>query len=209
MNETFRAVRGNIKHPGTACQAEGWILWRRIAGGLTAGQQAALADPLIAAIRSLHRHAIGGKHARADFDVTSNQAAEAWRMLGAFELMRLDTKLELGRMMTDLLPKRRLADVRPAVVWALGRIGSREPSYGPLNRVVPPEEAEGWLRQLMSVGGSEPSDHLAAMQLARRTDDRYRDVSDKLRDQVLGWLEVNGAPGAFSPVGRRGGASER
>ncbi len=197
VNETFRTVQGNIQHAGTACQAEGWILWRRIAGGLTAGQQAALADPLIAAVRALHRQVIGGKHGRADFDVTSNQAAEAWRMLGALELLRPDTKLELGQLITDLLPRRRLATIRGAVVWALGRIGARQPSYGPLNRVVPPEEAETWLKQLMSTGGTEPEDHLAAMQLARRTDDRYRDISDKLRDKVLGWLEINSAPDHF------------
>ncbi len=43
--ETWRQVRGKLAHAG-ASQVEALILWRRIAGGLTAGQQMALAEPL-------------------------------------------------------------------------------------------------------------------------------------------------------------------
>jgi hypothetical protein len=34
---------------------------------------------------------------------------------------------------------------------------------------------------------------LAAVQLARRTDDRYRDIPQPLRDRVLAWLDSAGA----------------
>ena len=43
---------------------------------------------------------------------------------------------------------------------------------------------------------------LAVMQLARRTDDRYRDVREKLRSQVLVWLERDAAPQHFSELVR-------
>ena len=36
----------------------------------------------------------------------------------------------------ELLHQRSLQPARPAIVWALGRIGAREPVYGPLNGVV-------------------------------------------------------------------------
>ena len=53
--ETWRIVQGKLVHPTAACRVEGWILWRRIAGGLAAGQQQALAEPLLGPIRGLHR----------------------------------------------------------------------------------------------------------------------------------------------------------
>ena len=39
--------------------------------------------------------------------------------------------------------------------------------------------------------------HLAVMQMARRTNDRYRDVSEKARDAALGWLTTHDAPQHF------------
>ena len=53
--ETWRLLQGKLVHPTAACRNEWWILWRRIAGGLAAGQQQALADPLLAPVRALHR----------------------------------------------------------------------------------------------------------------------------------------------------------
>ncbi len=43
------------------------------------------------------------------------------------------------------------------------------------------------------------------MQIARRTDDRYRDVPEKLRDKVLAWLRLHEAPHHFAElVSQRG-----
>jgi len=43
------------------------------------------------------------------------------------------------------------------------------------------------------------------MQLARRTDDRYRDVDDVLRDRVLDWLEDHSASEHYRQLVRDGG----
>ena len=87
--------------------------------------------------------------------------------------------------------------VRPALAWALGRIGSRVPVYGPLNTVAPVDVVSRWLRSLMGLPFEDPTFALAVMQLARRTDDRYRDLSAKLRDKVVGWLERQDSPPHF------------
>ena len=50
-------------------------------------------------------------------------------------------------MLLDLLPKRKMEPVRPAMVWALGPARRRVPLYGPLNAVVPAEAAAEWLRR--------------------------------------------------------------
>ena len=43
------------------------------------------------------------------------------------------------------------------------------------------------------------------MQLARRTEDRYRDIPEKLRCKVLEWLAAQGAPPHFAQLVREGG----
>jgi hypothetical protein len=43
------------------------------------------------------------------------------------------------------------------------------------------------------------------MQLARRTGDRYRDVPEKIRDRVVGRLEVDSAPRHFAQLVAVGG----
>ena len=68
-----------------------------------------------------------------------------WRLLGSLELLPVELKIELGAMLLDLLPKRKIEPVRRPIVWAIGRIGARVPLYGPLNAVVPAEAARsGW-----------------------------------------------------------------
>jgi molecular chaperone DnaK (HSP70) len=59
--ETWRTLQGKLIHSTAVCRAEWWILWRRIAGGLGAGQQQAIADPLLGLVRGLHRQTTTGK----------------------------------------------------------------------------------------------------------------------------------------------------
>jgi hypothetical protein len=208
--ETWRWVQGNLVHPTAMCRAEWWILWRRIAGGLATGQQQALADSLIAPIRALHRQLVTGKGRGADFSPGSHEAAEVWRLLGSLELLPAGAKIELGNMLLDLLPKKRLEAVRPALTWALGRIGARQPVYGPLNTVTPLDTAAQWCRRLMdAAAGEEPMEHFALMELCRKTGDRYRDLPDKLRGKVLEWLVSNQAQDHFIELVERGGRLDR
>jgi hypothetical protein len=95
--------------------------------------------------------------------------------------------------------------VRPAVLWTLGRVAARVPVYGPLNVVVPSETAADWMTRLLEFS---PDDALAAwavMQMTRRTGDRYRDVSEKLRSRVVEWLKGRDAPEHFIKLAAEGG----
>lgn len=203
--QTWTTLQGKLVHPGQATRAQGWILWRRIGGGLAAGQQQAIAEPLLGPVRGLHRQLTTGKRRGGDFAFSSNETAEVWRLLGSLELLGVGAKIELGNLLLDLLPKRKMEAVRPAIAWALGRIGARQPVYGPLNTVVPVEVVRDWLKGLMDLGGADPSAHLAVMQMARRTDDRYRELPEKLRRKVLDWLELHEAPSHFLELVRDGG----
>ncbi len=93
-----------------------------------------------------------------------------------------------------------------AGVWALGRLGARIPQYGPLNTLVPVETVQAWLQDLMHVeaGGSNRIP-FAAVQMARRTGDRYRDLSSESRAQVRDWLSSTGAPPHYLELVESGG----
>jgi molecular chaperone DnaK (HSP70) len=208
VGETWRVLQGNLVHSVPMCRAEWWVLWRRIAGGLSAGQQQALADPLLGPIRGLHHQATTGRGRGGDFSAGSHETAEIWRLLGSFELLSATTKVELGAMLLDLLPRKKMEPVRPAIAWAIGRIGARQPLYGPLNTLVPAERAAAWLAQLMAFDFDDPMSHLAVMQLARKTEDRYRDIPEKARRQAVDWLFQHGASRHFVDLVQSAGSLE-
>ena len=207
--ETWRLVQGKLVHPSAASRLEGWILWRRIGGGLLAGQQQALAEPLLGPIRGLHRLVVGGKGRGGDFGFQPNETAEIWRLLGSLELLPVSLKVDLGEILLDLLPKRKMESVRPAIVWAVGRLGARSPLYGPLNTVVPADTAGHWLKRLIDSFGGDPVGTLAVMQIARKTDDRYRDLSQKQRDAAAAYLVKENAPSHFMALVESGGSLDR
>jgi hypothetical protein len=224
--QTWRLFQGGGQHPrNETCRAEWWILWRRIAGGLEPGQQKTLAEPLMAALRarwsalaaqrSGHRLVRGGKGAGSDFRFESNEFAEVWRLLGSLELLDVDLKIELGQLVFDLGLRKGPEAVREASAWALGRLGTRISVYGPLNTLVPVETAEAWAQRLLEldadadfvcrVGELPKSALFVGVQLTRRTGDRYRDVSDDLREAVLQWLVKRQAPEHFVTLVSEGG----
>ncbi len=203
--ETWRLLQGRLVHPAPACQTEWWILWRRIAGGMASGQQRALADPLLGLIRGLHKRLTTGKGGGGDLSFGAGESTEVWRLLGSLELLTGQGKLELGRMLLDLLWKRKMAPVRASLLWTIGRVGARVPLYGPLNVVVPADAAAGWLEELLRSHGEDPLEAWAIMQLARRTADRYRDVPDRLRHSAIDWLAAKQAPPHFVELVREVG----
>jgi len=205
VKETWRLLQGKLLHSSPHCRTESLILWRRVAGGLTAGQQRALAEPLLGAVRAIHRRYHAGK-AGADPALSPHEANEVLRLLGSLELLPLGLKNELGRMLLDLVARKRLEAKRSAIFWTIGRVGARVPTYGPLNTIVPVDVVSCWIERLLE----EPFDTQLAfvmMLLARRTRDRYRDIPDPLRARVVDWLSaVADAPPHFRDLVENGGA---
>jgi hypothetical protein len=181
--ETWKLLQSKLVHNSPMCRPEWWILWRRVAGGLLAGQQQALIGPVIGQIRQLEKlTAKGGGWSQ-------HEAAEVCRAAGAMELLPVTTKIELGSAALGLLSRGKIPGLRSALLWMLGRIGARRPQYGPLNLTVDLDHVKGWLDGIMHLAGEDAADSLAVMQLARKTGDRYRDLDDGARDQVLKWMD--------------------
>ena len=207
VSQTWKTVQGKLAHAAATSQTESWILWRRLAGGLSAGQQRTLADPLLSAVRNLHRRLVLGKG--GDFGFTPQQSLEMWRLLGSLELLGAATKIQLGDQIAAMFEKKNLQSARPAMVWALGRLGARSPVYGPLNTVPPVSAVKPWLDALMRAKIPQENEQLAVMQLARRTEDRYRDLPEDLRQQAADWLEDGQAPNHWIELVRAGGTLDQ
>ncbi len=205
VTETWRTVQGKLRHGALAVQNEALVLWRRIAGGLSRGQQQALADPLLSSIRALHLRSTSGKTRGDDAPLRPNELSETWRLLGSLELLDIPRKIELGNILVDLLPKRKLQSVKGALLWTLGRLGQRVPVYGPLNTVVPAAHVERWLAAVWQSADDASVANLAVMQLARRSDDRYRDISPRCQALTIEWLSDRDAPAHLIQLVRESG----
>ncbi|MEI6892318.1 MAG: Hsp70 family protein [Pontiella sp.] len=197
---------GVENHRNEMCRAEWWILWRRIAGGLTEHQQFDLANPLIKQWNRRIRNPGAQKSNKlTDFQFGDHESAEVWRLLGALERLPVAKKEQLGELLLIWLERKGIQISNGAAIWALGRIGARVPAYGPLNTVVPAERSTDWAERVMQLKGTSKEKIFALMHLARFTGDRYRDLPDEMRNQVLTWMTEHHAAQRLTDLVRDGG----
>lgn len=202
--QTWRAVSGKVAF--SASHAETLVLWRRIAGGLSRGQQLGLAEPLLASVNALRRRSEGRPVPASAGGLDPTASLEIWRLLGSLELLPINVKLELADDIVHLLPKRKLEKARTTMIWTLGRLGQRVPLHGPLNTVVPVQYAAKWLEAIQSHPGDDLISNVAVMQLSLRTDDRHRDIDAALRERIVKWLSVRRAAEHLIELVRSGGS---
>jgi hypothetical protein len=164
-----------------ACRLAWWIVWRRIAGGLTQGQQEQIYDRLAQLFLPSPRQ----KRKLSELKPTRQETGEMWRTLANLERLTLPSKIKLGDELVRRLGEGRKAREDGLYFWALGRIGARAPLYGPLNCVVPAERAGEWLAAALDMDWPDPDKAAFPMaQLGRRTGDRARDLDDRLRARL-------------------------
>jgi len=164
-------------------QAEWLVLWQRVAGGLGAGRQQE--------IYQRYRAVLGIGAKKGAKRPSTQVEREAWRLLASLELLPASTRVALG---DELLRRLDRQPENPAFLWAIGRLGARIPSYGPLNTVVPDADAARWLETLLARERLSPEAQAAIIQMAARTDDAHRDIGDDVRDRVVRRLAETSAP---------------
>ncbi|MCC6215579.1 MAG: Hsp70 family protein [Polyangiaceae bacterium] len=184
-----RSLGESVAHPGEARSWEQlFIALRRAAGGLDERAQVALRDrydPFLAPAEAGLKRPKGLKPLALD----ELLAAMSW-----LERVPAERRAELGGWVLERTWTRR----DPRLWAALGRLGARVPTYASLHHVVAPRVVETWLDHLLRERWGElPTAARAAVQLARRTGDRARDVSDATRAEVARALERAGAPAAW------------
>ena len=155
------------------CQVGALVLLRRIAGGIRASEQLALYRK--------HSGAPGIKKKR----INRQLEYEKWRLLANLEHLQATIRASLGH---ELMAKIRKEPGDAIWLWSLGRMGARIPLYGPLHSVVEPEIAGEWLKALLDLPKLTTVTGSAIALIARRTDDRSRDIDEVLREQAISSL---------------------
>jgi molecular chaperone DnaK (HSP70) len=167
-------------------QAEWWTLWRRVAGGLDAQQQRRLLDDF-----ALNLHSNEHGHNDDAGTVVRGSDDDMLRLGASLERIPPDYKVEIGEWLLG-----RLGGANDALtLWALGRIGARQPFYGNLDDLVPADVVATWLDAILALDWRriEPAGFAAAY-LARMTGDRARDLPLALRETIAARLRQVGAP---------------
>ena len=194
--QTFRLLgEGVTFHGEPQVWSEFWILWRRIAGGLSEARQQELWHQLKPHLaRRLPLTAPKGAVK------TKGVQPEGWdemvRTVSSLEHLEPSEKIELGHWIAERM-KQSAAAAGPWT-WALGRLGARVPAYGSGHKTVPADQAAAWLSALLELGLDRVDGAVfAVVQLCRLTGDRSRDLDDDARAQALAALKTAGAPDAW------------
>jgi len=167
--------------------SEWWTLWRRAAGGLDEHAQLRLLDDMAFSLQPP-----GSNHYKRPAGPARSGYADMVRLAGSLERVPVERKIELGDW---LLTRLRKPSEGNQSWWALGRLGARRPFYGSAHGVVPAEVAARWLDAILALDWKkvEPA-AFAAVQIARMTGDRSRDLDADIQAMVVRRLSTANAP---------------
>jgi hypothetical protein len=156
--------------------AEWWILWRRVAGGLSEAAQHHLLDDVAYYLQPAGSAKRPPGYKKLAYDGMV-------RLVASLEHLSIEHKIEVGEW---LLKRLRKPKENTQTWWAIGRLGAREPIYGSSHQVVPVKVAEQWLVELLAQDWKmkEPV-AFAATLMTRMTGDRERDIGSTMRNRVI------------------------
>ena len=170
------------------CQVEWIVMWQRVAGGLTSGQQRELYERYSAVL---------DVRARKPKRINAQVQREAWRLLASLERLPSRERARLGDVLLDRLAK---DAANPASLWAIGRFGAREPAYGAVTAVVPREKAEAWIDRLLGVKALTADRAGAIAQIGARINDPLRDIGEETRRRAIDRLAGEGFGDEAEPL---------
>lgn len=163
--------------------SEWWVLWRRVAAGLSAGQQIELTGRALPLVMS--KKVDPFKYGRGGPD--KNEEREIWYALASFERIERATRLNLGETIVKRLGNR---DTAKYGFWVLARVGARVPLYAPISSVLPPDVVGRWADAVLETRWHEPEKvAFEVVQLGRMTGDRARDLPAPLRKKLAAAIE--------------------
>ncbi|WP_035820152.1 Hsp70 family protein [Janthinobacterium sp. RA13] len=179
-------------HKDNQVCAEWWTLWRRVAGGLSTEQQLRLLDDF-----AFNLQADAAQRGSRPVTLVNGSDDDMLRLGASLERIPGAYKAEVGAWLIKRLQKAdkkgEAADTN--TLWALARVGARQPFHGSAHEVVDSATVADWLHVLLALDWkkTEPA-AFAATHLARMTGDRSRDIGDALRTTILARLKAVGAP---------------
>lgn len=162
--------------------SEWWIFWRRISGGLTAGQQRQFMQDLNPLFKSKKN---------ASRRILPQERIELWMTIANLERLSSEDKMEwVNRLLKEMTPKK----VKQQHWWALSRLCARELLYGPVDRVNDKQNLQQWIQWIMKQEWRNMKPIFSALsQMARKTGDRKRDFDDNFQQSIIDWMQSHGA----------------
>ncbi len=174
MRELWRCFELGLYHKKDArAVTQWWIMWRRVAGGLGATEQQKIFNGIQPVLQK-----------------PAGDYGEAFQLAAALERLPVERKRFIGDRILKLItaPNQSFPD---SLIHSLGRLGSRVPLSPEVSEMFPAAEIEKWFHTLETLDWTKGKwQHLVAAwsSLARRVDDRQRDISEDLREKVLAKL---------------------
>jgi hypothetical protein len=192
--QTFSLFNENVTFHGEASVwNEFWIMWRRVAGGLTEEHHRAIwqfLEPHLA--RRVPPSA--SKNTAKPKGLQPEGLDEMVRTAASLEHLSVREKVILANWIVERLRTPGLPAGGPWA-WSLGRIGARVPVYGSGHKTIAADQAAEWLELLLQKGlPTIDGATFAAVQLARVTGDRTRDLPEELRARTAAALKAAKAP---------------
>ncbi|MEC7840089.1 MAG: Hsp70 family protein [Chlamydiota bacterium] len=185
VKDLWRIILGDSKSVKSGDSAiQQWICLRRIAGGLSKGQQTQIFHQIAPSILNKKKGIIEPKGGQARYHYE-----EKIRTLAALERIDTQSKVSMGRA---LLKKLKEGAGSSAELWAVGRLGSRNLMYGTPSNVVPPDECTHWVEELLDMKKIYSLKKLAfpLSQLVRKAQEKEINVSEATSNKVLKAFDV-------------------
>jgi molecular chaperone DnaK (HSP70) len=179
MEALWKIFQDGPMHPQKAqVRADWWVLWRRVAGGLSNNHQHHVFQEMSRLTRP--------KKAVKKTRLPPQEHMELWMAMANMELLPVPDKVVWGRLLLDYLTPKKS---RNQYWWSLSRIGGREPLYGPIDLVILPDEVTAWIDQILSRSWPNPrSVGTAVAQMSRLTGDRKRDLDPQTIQKIIKWF---------------------
>ena len=191
MRRLWSIWRASVNyHQDSKVWNEWWVMWRRVVGGLDAKQQ----RELLAAIEPWLN---GTANPKGKVRVKGDE--EMLKLLASLERIDPAHKVTWGEEVLGRIEADKDANTSG---WCLARIGARVPFTGSVTTVVAPDRATDWADRLLKVNWKKiPMAAFAAAHIARRTDDRLRDIDGSVRAMVQNRLAQSGQDELAQMVG--------
>ncbi|MEO8170269.1 MAG: Hsp70 family protein [Oxalobacteraceae bacterium] len=172
--------------------AEWWTLWRRVAGGLDQQAQLRLLDDFAFNLQNDE-----AKTGPRPTNLVKGSHDETLRLGASLERIPQDYKIEIGTWLLGNIQTSAAASPQHDIqtsryLWALARIGARQPFHGNTHDIVPPDVVTDWLETILALDWKRMKlAAFAAAHIARMTGDRARDLPPALREQIIQRLKAN------------------
>ena len=164
---------------------EWWVFWRRVAAGLNEAQQMELLEDVAGHMQKAVQQTTRGKSSHGSYD-------DMLRLFAAMEAVPWQYRQEMGQWMLQRLKR---PDETVQTWWAIGRLAARQSLAANAHLVMPPEAAQEFLDATLAQDWRKNETAMfAAVQMARMTGDRARDLDQAVREQVLLKMRAAGAP---------------